>query len=272
MADKIATVVGANGGFGRLFSEMLRSNGWLVQGVDLDARAEAPGSCAKYSKVAEDSSNSTVDGFLTQSSLVALCVPSRAAFWWIDHAAPLLSADSLCLDVLSVKTEVTARAAAAGFAGEYVSLHPMFAPQWGFEDFAVAAISVQDGERTARFLEMLASAGSRVVRIGTEQHDRAAAVLQGGAHAAVLAFGEAVVESGVSREILEAMGTAVSEPIFELVRRISGGDPATYHSIQAENPYAEETRANLKQALTDLDRLAGQADSAELGQMLRRIR
>lgn len=272
MAEKMATLVGANGGFGRLFSEKLRGEGWKVAGVDLSGPEDGSGPWDGFSVVAQEASTAEADGFLQLSSLVILCVPSEAAFWWIDHAAALLSSDSLCLDVLSVKTQVTVRAAAAGFAGEYLSLHPMFAPRWGFSGFAVAAIPVQDGPRTAEFLDLIRLWEARIVSLSPEDHDRAAAVLQGGAHAAVLAFARATLLSGVSRETLEAMSTAVSGPIFELVERITGGDPATYHSIQAENPYAQSTRDNLMAGLEELGGLSGVEDGEEFGRMMAELK
>lgn len=271
MAEKMATIVGANGGFGRLFSEKLRAEGWTILGMDLADPTAGSGPWDGFTVVSSQHSNAEADGFLKASSLVLLCVPSEAAFWWIDHAAPLLSNDSLCLDVLSVKTQVTARAAAAGFEGEYLSLHPMFAPRWGFSGYAVAAIPVHEGPLTGKFLDMIRLWGARVVQLSTEEHDRAAAVLQGGAHAAVLAFAKATILSGVSTDTLQAMSTAVSGPIFELVQRITAGDPATYHSIQAENPYAQITRNNLMAALTELDGLSGRDDAADFGKMMAKL-
>ncbi len=265
MPEKMATIVGANGGFGQLFSEKLRAGGWNVVGLDLSGPRES------FLVIPDGGSTPEADDFLKASSLVVLCVPSKAAFWWIDHVAPLLSSNSLCMDVLSVKTEVTTRAAAAGLAGEYLSLHPMFAPQWGFSGNTVAAISVQDGHRSAALLDMIRLWGARVMHLSSDEHDRAAAVLQGGAHAAVLAFARATVLSGVSTETLAAMSTAVSGPIFELVQRITAGDPATYHSIQAENPYAQITRDNLMAALKELDGLSGPEDAASFGDLMTRL-
>ncbi len=272
MPEKMATLIGANGGFGQLFSEKLLGEGWQVAGVDLAEPTVGANRCHSFSAVPENCSTGEVDGYLKSSSLVVLCVPSQAAFWWIDHAAPLLGRDSLCLDVLSVKTQVRAHAAAAGFVGEYLSLHPMFAPRWGFTNFAVAAIPVQDGPRTAAFLDLVQQWGSRVVTLSAEEHDRAAAVLQGGAHAAVLAFAKATILSGVSRETLQAMSTAVSEPIFELVERITAGDPETYHSIQAENPFAQITRDHLVAAMAELDGLSGVDDGPGFGRMMAQLK
>ncbi len=272
MTGKMATLVGANGGFGKLFSKKLRGEGWTVKGIDLSEPSEDNQFPDGFSVVSDKASTSKADDFLRESSLVILCVPSKAAFWWITHGAPLLGENSLCLDVLSVKTGVTAHAAAAGYSGEYLSLHPMFAPRWGFQDYAVAAVPVQDGPRTTALLDMVKSWGSSVVRLSAEEHDRAAAVLQGGAHAAVLAFARATMLSGVPRQTLEAMGTAVSGPIFGLVERITAGDPATYHSIQTENPYARITRDNLMAALRELDSLSGEDDGDDFGEMMARLR
>ena len=272
MTEKMATVVGANGGFGRLFSENLRSDGWKIAGLDLAEPDPDTNLCDEFSVVSEGVSNLEADEFLKASSLVLLCTGSNATFWWIDHCSSLLSAQCLCVDVLSVKTQVTARAAAAGFEGQYLSLHPMFAPRWGFSGFSVAAIPVQDGPSVTDFLQMISSWGSRVVQLSPEEHDRAAAVLQGGAHAAVLAFAQATTLSGVSPETLKAMSTAVSGPIFDLVQRITAGDPATYHSIQAENPYAQTTRNNLIAALNDLDGLSAENMAEQFGEMMIKLR
>ncbi len=68
------------------------------------------------------------------------------------------------------------------------------------------------------------------------------------------------------------MSTAVSGPIFELVERITAGDPDTYHSIQAENPFAQITRDNLMAALEELDGLSGAEDTDGFGRMMAELK
>ncbi len=279
MTVKMATIVGVNGGFGRMFAKKLRSDGWDVVGVDLfengaEATGQANDSATKnqLALVQENSSNQDVDCWLGKSPLVLLCVPTKAALWWLDHAAGLLTAESLCLDILSIKTEVTHLAAAAGFAGEYLSLHPMFAPRGEFSGLTMAGIPVQDGVLTGEFFKMMETWGCKVVRMEVDDHDRASAVMQAGMHAILLAMGRAAARSGVPQETLEALATPVSGPVSELIRIITDGDPATYAAIQRENPHARLVRKALVEALEDLDRWSLGDDSANFERMVDEIR
>lgn len=251
MLDQRATIIGMAGGFGQLFAQKLEADSWQVQGVDL---AQNPG---PWSQVEVGSSSEEVDDHLMQSGLVLLCVPAPAVLWWIDHLAKILPADSLCMDILSVKTQVTAHAARAQLAGEYLSLHPMFAPRVGFAERAVAAIKVQGGPRSDAMLQLIRSWGAKVHVLSAEDHDRTTAVLQAGVHAALLAWGQAANLSKVSRDLLDQLATPVSKPAFELLERMAGGDAGVYEAIQSENPYAQSVRTGMNETLARLDQ--GQA-------------
>lgn len=276
MTGKLATIVGVNGGFGRMFAGKLRADGWRVAGVDLaggnEVAAAGPETDIGLSLFPGNSSSPEADQWLKQSSLVLLCVPTEAALWWLDHAAGLLTADSLCLDILSIKTEVTRRAAAAGFAGEYLSLHPMFAPRGEFEGRTMAVIPVKEGPLGDDFKAMVKTWGCKVVTLGAEDHDRASAVMQAGVHAVLLAMGRAASRSGVSKDLLEALATPVSGPVSELIQTITDGDPATYGAIQKENPHAGSVRRSLIDALEDLGRWSDLSDSAGFSAMIDEIR
>ncbi len=272
MKMKKATIVGANGGFGRMFAEKLRVDGWAIHGIDLVGGVDDSPTGDKFALVPESSSSTEADLWLSQSSLVLLCVPTKAALWWLDHAAGLLAADSLCLDILSIKTEVTQRAAVAGFAGEYLSLHPMFAPRGEFSGLTMAVIPVKEGALAADFLTMIKTWGCKVVPMDTEDHDRASAVMQAGVHAILLAMGRAAARSGVPNETLEALATPVSGPVSDLIKIITDGDPATYAAIQKENPHARSVRDSLVEALEDLGRWSDRSDSASFEKMVQEIR
>ena len=275
MTGEMATIVGINGGFGRMFAEKLHSCGWVVAGVDLaDPESDAIGRVEDSNTclVRENASSTEVDQWLGQSSLVVLCVPTKAALWWLNHAAKLLSADSLCLDILSIKTEVTRQAMAAGFAGEYLSLHPMFAPRGVFEGMTMALVPVINGPLTDAFSAMIQTWGCQVVSMDAVDHDKASAVMQAGVHAILLAMGRAASRSGVPRETLGALATPVSGPVSDLITIITDGDPNTYASIQKENPHARSVREALIEALTDLGQWSDHSDSASFKNMVNEIR
>ncbi len=272
MSVKMATIVGVNGGFGRMFAEKLRAEGWAVAGIDLAESSTDFVSDGKMTLVSDNSSSTQADQWLSQSSLVLFCVPTKAALWWLNHAARLLTADSLCLDILSIKTEITQRAAEAVFAGEYLSLHPMFAPRGDFSGLTMAVIPVKDGPQTADFVSMTKTWGCKVVSMNAEDHDQASAVMQAGVHAILLAMGRASARSGVPKETLAALATPVSGPVSDLIKIITDGDPATYAAIQKENPHARSVRKSLIEALEDLGRWSDISDSASFEEMVHEIR
>lgn len=259
MQEKIAVIIGANGGFGRFFAGRLTAAGWAVDAVDLEMRGDDASPYVRQLVVRPNASSREVDARLRRCSLLMLCLPKEATFQWIDRAARVLPADSLCVDILSVKTEVTLLAAGAGLKGEYLSLHPMFAPTAESKGGAMAAIPVRDGELTADFLTQLEQWGHPVTRLTAQQHDRAAAVLQASAHAVLLAFGRAVAQSAVEPEILEALSTPVADGLSTLVDRMLKGDPEVYRAIQRENPYARAARAQLALGLAELETPEGVA-------------
>ncbi len=291
MTGKMATIVGVNGGFGRMFADKLHDEGWLVHGVDLigpDGSGDGSGdglsigsgnghesaleSLHKQVLVAEESSNSEVDQWLQKSSLIMLCVPTKGALWWLDHGAGLFSSNSLCLDILSIKTEITHRVLAAGLAGEYLSLHPMFAPRGVFNDLTMAMIRVKNGPLSEDFMAMIKKWGCKIISMNSDDHDKASAVMQAGVHAILLAMGRAAKRSGVSKETLAALATPVSGPVSDLITIITDGDPNTYAAIQKENPHARAIREALIDALADLGQWSDECDSISFKKMVDEIR
>lgn len=275
MTGKMATIVGINGGFGRMFAQKLHSDGWVVAGIDLAVPgSDEAGRIAGSNTILmdENSSSPEADQWLGQSSLLALCVPTAGALWWIHHAAKLLPVDSLCLDILSIKTEVTRQALLAGFAGEYLSLHPMFAPRGVFEGMTMGLVRVKDGPLTDEFSTELSNWGCHLVSMNADDHDKASAVMQAGVHAILLAMGRAASRSGVPKETLGALATPVSGPVSDLITIITDGDPNTYAAIQKENPHARAIRESLIEALKDLGTWSDESDSASFKSMVHEIR
>ncbi|MCP4291528.1 MAG: prephenate dehydrogenase [bacterium] len=268
MTQKMATIVGVNGGFGQRFAAKMHNEGWLVKGTDLQKSAARMDHLAEYSTCKAGSSNEECDSWLKDSSLVLLCVPTEAVFWWMHHAAGLLPQNSLCVDILSVKTEVVREAKSAGFSSEYLSLHPMFSPRRDFSGLRLAAVPVRDGKLTAEFLELINKWEAHVSVMQAEEHDKGSAVMQAAVHAVLLALGQAAVKSGVTREVFEALGTPVSSPLFELIEVIAAGDPEVYSAIQRENPYAAEIREHLLTALKDIGPQCAKKGSGEFAEMI----
>ncbi len=258
------TIVGVNGGFGSLFASRLAGAGWTLHGVDRAPAARHPEYLASYHHLRSEGAGDIAEAALADSRVWLLCMPERATFSWVDRLLPGMAEERLCLDILSVKEPIVEHVGRMRFAGEYLSLHPMFAPRMGFADQAVAVVPVREGPVAAEFCGLLADWGARLVRLDAENHDRTTAILQAGVHAALLALARAThaathAATGstphttpVNCDLLKELGTPVSRPVFEAIDRILRGQPETYQAIQDRNRYAEGVRRTMVQTIEEL--------------------
>jgi prephenate dehydrogenase len=196
---------------------------------------------------------------MRRADIVVLAVPEHAALTAVPALARLLRPGVLLVDTLSVKTGIVAALAAHAAHLEAVSLNPMFAPDLGFDNRAVAAVVVRDGPRARALLDAVGRRGGRVAELGADEHDRVAAVTQALTHAAVLAFGLALDELGVAVADIGPVATPPHLTLLALLARIASGGSETYWHVQASNPHAPRARTALAAGLATV------ADAADHG-------
>jgi prephenate dehydrogenase len=205
-----------------------------------------------------------------RADVVVLAVPDRVALAAVPALAQELRPGALLVDTLSVKTDIVAALTAQGPHLELLSLNPLFAPDLGFGGRAVAAVVVRDGPRGRALLDAMERRGSRVVERTADEHDRIAAVTQALTHAAVLAFGLALNELGISVEDLGALATPPHLTLLALLARISSGAPETYWHVQSGNPYARRVRYALAAGLGELSDTAEHGTGSEYAAVMER--
>ncbi|MCQ4333376.1 prephenate dehydrogenase/arogenate dehydrogenase family protein [Natronomonas sp. F2-12] len=105
------------------------------------------------------------------------------------------------------------------------SFHPLFSASNAPGN--VPSVVVRDGPAIGRLRSALEAAGNEVFETTVEEHDRAMETVQAKAHTAVLAYALA------AEEIDPRFQTAFSEPLSELVERLTGDTPEVYAEIQA---------------------------------------
>lgn len=264
-----AVVAGAAGGFGRLFSKLLADAGFEVVGVDLEPEPSGSG-LAAFLRSDATQPDAALRERARQIACLVLCLPEQAALTAIELLGPGLRPDALLVDTLSVKTPVVAAIQAARPRAEALSLSPLFGPDLGLAGGNVAAVSVYGGPRSDAFLELLRSHGACVSIVTAAEHDRHAAATQVATHAALLAFGICLERLDYAPD--PALATPLHRALLSLLARVVAHDPEVYRRIQCDNPYGDEARALLAQALAELDeRIAGQPAFEELFAMLGRL-
>lgn len=264
-------VAGCNGRFGRVLAAKLAPAAGTLTGADLDAAPADPERLDDYVQGSLADVSPALRERLAEADCIVLCVPEAAALEGLSTLLGIVRADACIADIASVKTRIAARVAALGGAAGYLGLHPMFAPSESFAGRNLVVVRVR-GNAAAERLEQLARTwGARVSVLTAEEHDRLAACVQTVPHAALLAFGAALGASGVDFDTTEQLATPVHETMLSLLARMLRGPDETYWSIQTDNPYAAEARANLAAALGELDSMASRGDAAEFKRLLERL-
>jgi prephenate dehydrogenase len=254
---KNVLVIGCNGGFGEQFCRRFASDGMRVNGIDLHPAALTAESVTDYSACDIVHPNGTARALLATADWIISAVPEAPAVAALPGIATIAKRGALLADILSVKGRIVEVATAGVKAQEYLSLHPLFAPQEEFRG-TVAVIPVHRGAESPQLLQCLETWGGTMLVMTADDHDRSMAMVQVIAHAAILAFGAA------GEKLLTTCSPLATTPVHTmlcaLVRRVTGGDPALYWDIQRNNTYASEARELLVSNLRELAEIVGAAD------------
>ncbi|WP_435065024.1 prephenate dehydrogenase [Halobaculum sp. EA56] len=205
-------------------------------------------------QAAMDAAEAVVDGRVVPLDTdeafdcVALAVPipvvGEAVARYADNAA-----DGAIVDVAGVMGDPLA-AMATHADGEYASFHPLFAPPRA--PGRVAYVPGEAGPVVERVREGLADAGNDVFETTASEHDEAMEAVQTGAHTAVLAYALA------AGDVDERFHTPVSEPLADLARTVTEGEPRVYADIREAFAGADAV-AEAARALATADREAFEA-------------
>lgn len=128
---------------------------------------------------------------------------------------------------------------------EYASFHPLFAPPRG--PGRIAFVPGEAGPVVERIRERFAEVGNRVFETDAADHDDAMGKVQTGAHAAVLAYALA------AGDVDDRFHTPVSEPLADLARTVTEGEPRVYADIREAFEGADDV-ADAARALAVADR------------------
>lgn len=260
MTDRVV-VLGAAGGFGRVFSRLLLGAGAQVVGVDRDSGDDDLGHPMLRAD-ATSGSDDVLDA-VACSDVVIACLPDDVAMASIDTLHQFLPEGALVVDTTSVKSPVAAWAMTARADLELLSLNPLFAPDLPFPGRRIAAVPLRPGPRTVQFLALVEQAGATAVEISADDHDREAAFTQALVHVAVLAVGRCLASHPYPPPF--RLITPPFHLLSLLVGRVVGGDPEVYRRIQDGNPYAPAARRALGDALDAVEQtLDSPARYAEL--------
>eukprot|EP00287_Rhodomonas_sp_CCMP768_P030324 CAMPEP_0202854406 /NCGR_PEP_ID=MMETSP1389-20130828/90985_1 /ASSEMBLY_ACC=CAM_ASM_000865 /TAXON_ID=302021 /ORGANISM="Rhodomonas sp., Strain CCMP768" /LENGTH=296 /DNA_ID=CAMNT_0049532993 /DNA_START=1 /DNA_END=891 /DNA_ORIENTATION=+ len=258
-ADAITKVIvlGASGGFGTLFSQVLAKAGIQVRGISRKGTPKPEATFTDYLSADPCNPNEEVIARVKEANVIISCVPPGPCIRALEALGPHMSEGALFTDVLSVKTGICDEYAKAKDKLPHVELlstHPMFAPAAGWEGQNTAIIGIRAGPRSAAFQALIESWGSKCIPMESgEIHDKVTAAVQNATHASLLSFGLCLSKMGYNAEMAALISTPPHRAMIGVIQRMASiNEPDTYWDIQTENPNAEETWANLEAAVAEV--------------------
>lgn len=248
-----AVVLGSNGGFGRIFARRLIDSGVSeLHGIDLQTHSEHEALAGEYISGSVTHLNDAATRLLKRVDCVLACIPETALLDALPVLDQLMAPDRLVIDIASVKSPIAAAYERHRCSVGYVGLHPMFAPIPDFTGRGMAMVVLRANERSDLFEAMVRSWGVDPCLLSAAEHDQTTACIQALPHAALIAFGAALVNSGIPFETMWKLATPIHKTMLGLLSRVTGRDQSVHYSIQADNPFAAAARHDLQARVVEL--------------------
>jgi prephenate dehydrogenase len=259
---KRCVVVGGSGAVGGMFAELLRQSGAAVCVIDSRPLPRSDAGRFLAGDIVVPSAQLVAE--LRAADLILLAVPERIAIAALPAVVHAATEGTLLAHTLSVHSRVAGALSARAAGLEAVGLNPMFAPALGIAGRPVVAAVVRDGPKVAELLRLVSAWGGRVIRVDVDRHDRLTAVTQALSHAAVLAFGLALVQLKVDVTELSSVAPPPCMAMLALLARMASGTPEVYWEVQAANPYAQDAREALRAGVLRVAEATASTDESEL--------
>jgi prephenate dehydrogenase len=264
------TVLGSAGGIGGLFVQHLSTPALPIVGVDLRPQPRRPNVTTITCDAAEP--DAAVRAAIADAVWVIVCLPERDALRSLARLGSDLRPGALLVDTLSVKGAFTARALTLDPAIELLGVALMFAPDRGFAGQKVAIVPARPGPRADTFMRRLTEWGARLAWVSADEHDHLAAQVQAATHAALLAFGGALVRLGYDARAAARMSTPPHRALLALLARIVESPPEVYWDVQCGNPKAREARRAVAAAAQAIDTIVASGQRDAFDELLQDLR
>lgn len=236
-------IIGGAGGMGSWCSDILRGQGYRVH-------------------AAGRKSGMAVEEMARRCSVVIVSVPIEATLSVIDRVGPLLSDDSLLMDLTSVK-EAPVRAMLSSTGAEVMGCHPLFGPRPDSADDLSVVLCPARVDRWASWPSgVFAAAGIKVIETTPEEHDRVMAVVQGLNHLDTILMALTLGRCGIERLDLERFATPLFRSRLAALDRVMAGNHRMYAEIICSNPRVASLIEEFEKILGELRGYIEKGDGA----------
>jgi prephenate dehydrogenase len=231
------------GAFGRFMTSHVRSH-FKVRACDaVDRSAESASADVTYTSLSD----------AAHADIIVLAIPVQRMEQLLRQLAPLLAKrSSLVIDVASVKVKpIALMRDLLPPQTEIIGTHPLFGPQSGkngIEGLPIAFCPVRASEERIACVRSFLSQTLklRVLDVTPEEHDRQMAYVQGLTHL--------VSRAAAALELPKTeLATVAYRRFAEMSESLAGDSWELFKTIENENPFAAEVRAQFTRQIAELE-------------------
>jgi prephenate dehydrogenase len=267
-----AVVIGGLGQMGTLVSGSLGDSGIAVTVVDVRTNKTATEwSGVEFVQGDVSALSQELREAIASADCVWVCLPEKITLQIAAGLASAMPDGCLWVDTLSVKADIVGEIERERGRLEALSINPMFAPRMGWTGNPVAVVEVLAGPKSVFLKDLVTAWGCRLELVTAEEHDRLSAGIQVATHAAILAFGAALLHLQVDVEKTLRLSTPPYRLLLTLLHRMTTQSSDVYWDIQAYHPLASDVREQMTIALGRLEQDAGTLDARGIGRMFAKL-
>ena len=189
-------------------------------------------------------------------NVVVVAVPISATADMIKQVGPLLTKDTLLMDLTSLKREPV-KLMLANSPAEVIGCHPLFGP-------ALTDVSGQNiilyparGTKWFSWIRNICEKNKMVIlETAPDEHDKMMAIVQALNHLNTILLGMAIAETDIPLAQISKFSTPIFKTKLEIIKKVFTESPGLYADIIMENPQTgkmldicEKTLADIRQTI-----------------------
>ena len=244
-------IIGGTGGIGRWFARFFSEEGYPVL---VSGRREGP----------------DLPEMAGKCPAVIVSVPIEVTCEVIRKVGPLMKADSLLMDLTSLKEEPVRTMLEASVFG-VLGLHPLFGPGEPSMAGQNIVLCPARGEQWLSWIrELFKKNGACLVEATPERHDEIMAFVQAGNHLHTILLGLILREAGLEPAILERFSTPALRAKMGLIQKVFS-HPTLYAEIITRNPGIRRVVSLFEGKIAELMLAAEKRSAGELIKLMKKI-
>jgi prephenate dehydrogenase/chorismate mutase/prephenate dehydrogenase len=226
-------IIGGTNGIGNWFAGLLKKEGCTVY------------VCGRKTELG-------INDLAGLCNVIVVAVPISATDDIIKQVGPLLSEDTLLMDLTSLKKEPV-KLMLANSKAEVIGCHPLFGPQVKDASEQNVILCPARGKKWLGWLKGVFRKNKLAVWESTpDKHDKMMAIVQALNHLNTIILGMALAETNITLEEITKFSTTIFRTKLEIIKKVFMESPGLYADIITENSQTGKMLDICEKTLTDI--------------------